>query len=77
MPLGYSQLAMAYGRKGDYAQADLASAQGAFTSGDFKTAKELATRAKSKFALGSPGWLKADDILKFKAPGEPRRPRRS
>src|SRR5262249_11967864 len=26
-PLGYTQLAMAYGRKGNYAEADLASAQ--------------------------------------------------
>jgi len=31
-PLGYMQLAMAYGRKGDYAQADLASAQGRLPS---------------------------------------------
>ena len=31
-PIGYTQLAMAYGRKGDYAQADLASAQAAYPS---------------------------------------------
>jgi len=37
-PIGYTQLAMAYGRKGDYAQADLASAQAAFLRGDNKTA---------------------------------------
>src|SRR3954447_8241023 len=37
-PLGFSQLAMAYGRKGDYAQADLASAQAAYLRGDNKTA---------------------------------------
>src|SRR4051812_42497435 len=33
-PIGYTQLAMAYGRKGDYAQADLASAQAAYLRGD-------------------------------------------
>jgi predicted Zn-dependent protease len=65
---GYTQLAMAYGRKGDLAQADLASAQAAFTRGDFRTARELATRAKTRFAVGSPGWVKADDIVAYKPP---------
>jgi predicted Zn-dependent protease len=67
-PLGYSQLAMAYGRKGDYAQADLASAQAAFLRGDNKTARELASRAKTRFAIGTPGWVKADDIVVAKPP---------
>jgi predicted Zn-dependent protease len=62
------QLAMAYGRKGDLAQADLASAQAAFTRSDYKTARELASRAKTRFAVGSPGWVKADDIASFKSP---------
>ena len=62
-PLGYSQLAMAYGRKGDFAQADLASAQAAFLRGDNKTARDLASRAKTRFAIGTPGWVKADDIV--------------
>ena len=68
IPEGYAQLAMAYGRKGDLAQADLASAQAAFTRADYKTARELATRAKTRFAVGSPGWVKADDIATFKPP---------
>jgi predicted Zn-dependent protease len=67
-PLGYSQLAMAYGRKGDYAEADLASAQAAFFSGDNKTARELASRAKTRFSVGTPGWVKADDIVAAKLP---------
>jgi predicted Zn-dependent protease len=67
-PLGYSQLAMAYGRKGDYAEADLASAQAAFLRGDNKTARELASRAKTRFAVGTPGWVKADDIVAAKLP---------
>ncbi|MGY8705251.1 M48 family metalloprotease [Bradyrhizobium sp. 18BD] len=66
--LGYSQLAMAYGRKGDYAEADLASAQAAYLRGDNKTARELATRAKTRFAVGTPGWVKADDIVAAKPP---------
>jgi predicted Zn-dependent protease len=70
-PLGYAQLAMAYGRKGDYAQADLASAQAAFLRGDNKTARELAARAKTRFAVGTPGWVKADDIVAAKPlPGQ-------
>ena len=65
-PLGFSQLAMAYGRKGDYAEADLASAQAAYLRGDNKTARELASRAKTRFAVGTPGWVKADDIVSAK-----------
>jgi predicted Zn-dependent protease len=67
-PLGYTQLAMAYGRKGDYAQADLASAQAAYLRGDNKTARDLASRAKTRFAIGTPGWVKADDIVTSKPP---------
>jgi predicted Zn-dependent protease len=67
-PLGYMQLAMAFGRKGDYAEADLASAQAAYLRGDNKTARELATRAKTRFAVGTPGWVKADDIVASKPP---------
>jgi predicted Zn-dependent protease len=70
-PLGFSQLAMAYGRKGDYAQADLASAQAAYLRGDNKTARDLASRAKTRFAIGTPGWVKADDIVSAKPlPGQ-------
>ncbi|GIQ73310.1 M48 family metalloprotease [Bradyrhizobium sp. RD5-C2] len=70
-PIGYTQLAMAYGRKGDYAQADLASAQAAYLRGDNKTARELASRAKTRFAIGTPGWVKADDIVSAKPmPGQ-------
>jgi predicted Zn-dependent protease len=68
LPEGYAQLAMAYGRKGDLAQADLASAQAAFARGDAKTARQLAARAKSRFPVGSPGWVKADDIVSYKSP---------
>jgi predicted Zn-dependent protease len=61
----YSNLAMAFGRKNDLADADLASAQAAFARGDPKTARELAARAKQRFPVGSPGWVRADDIVAF------------
>ena len=62
---------IAYGRKGDYAEADLASAQAAYLRGDNKTARDLASRAKTRFAIGTPGWVKADDIVTAKPmPGE-------
>ena len=67
-PEAYSQLAMAYGRKGDLANADLASAQAAFTRGDVKTARQLASRAKTRLPIGSPAWVRADDIVNVKPP---------
>jgi predicted Zn-dependent protease len=69
-PIGYVQLALAYGRKGDYAEADLASAQAAFLRGDNKTARDLASRAKARFAIGTPGWVKADDIIAARMPDQ-------
>ena len=68
IPDAYSQLAMAYGIKNDLAHADLASAQAAFLRGDMKTAREIANRAKGRFPVGSPGWVKADDIASYKPP---------
>lgn len=64
----YRNLAMAYGRKGQTADADLSSAQAAFHSGDIGLAKSLAARAKSRFPTGAPGWLRADDIVNYRAP---------
>jgi predicted Zn-dependent protease len=70
-PLGFTQLAMAYARKGDLAEADLASAQAAYLRGDNKTARDLASRAKTRFAIGTPGWVRADDIVAAKPlPGQ-------
>jgi len=64
-------LAMAYDRKGDTAQAQLAAAQSLFLSGKFVEARTQADRAKKLFKEGSPGWLKADDILNYR-PGNTR-----
>jgi predicted Zn-dependent protease len=67
-PLGWRQLAIAYGRRGDVANADLASALAYFNDADFKNARALALRAKTRFPTASPGWLKADDIVNFRPP---------
>jgi predicted Zn-dependent protease len=73
-PEAYNHLAMAYAQKNDLARADLASAQAAFHRGDIKTAREIAMRAKSRFPVGSPGWVKADDISTLKLPQKTLRP---
>jgi predicted Zn-dependent protease len=70
-PEAYSQLAMAYGRKGDIAHADLASAQAAFARGDYTTARQLAARAKTRLKVGTPAWVRADDIATVRMPSRP------
>ncbi len=67
----YAQLAMAYAQRNDLANADLASAQAAFMRGDMMTARQIAARAKTRFPVGSPGWVKADDITTYKPKGAP------
>jgi predicted Zn-dependent protease len=62
----WGQLAMAYGKKGDRAHADLASAEEAFLRHDFAAATMLATRAKTGLPVGSPAWVRADDIVSAK-----------
>jgi predicted Zn-dependent protease len=61
-------LATAYYRKGLLPQADLAAAQGHFADGNVKRAQDFAKRALVKLPTGSPGWLQADDIVKYKQP---------
>jgi len=67
----YAQLAMAYAQRNDLANADLASAQAAFMRGDMMTARQIAARAKARFPVGSPGWVKADDITTYKPKSAP------
>jgi len=57
------------GRKGDEAKGQLAAAESLFAAGKYVEARTQATRAKEKFKEGSPGWLKADDILAWRPPG--------
>ncbi|MCC2689808.1 MAG: peptidase, partial [Rhizobiaceae bacterium] len=58
-------LAQAYGQLGDVAQAELATAEGHFHSGDHRQAKIFAARAQTKFRRGEPGWVRAQDIISY------------
>ncbi|MEP2558317.1 MAG: tetratricopeptide repeat protein, partial [Rhizobiaceae bacterium] len=63
---GYQYLAIAYGRKGQTARALLASADFALRTGKKARAKDYARRAKRGFKRGTPGWLRAEDIITVK-----------
>ena len=62
MPTLYKLLATAYGMHGDMPMADLFQAERWLASGDAKQAKQLAERALSALPMGTPGWLRAQDI---------------
>lgn len=64
----YRQLAIALAKKGRIPEADLASAQAAFASGDYGTARQIANRAKAGLKQGTPNWLRADDIAGYTPP---------
>jgi predicted Zn-dependent protease len=61
-------MATIYYKKNLQPQATLAAAQGYFTEGRYKEAKNFAKRAQVGLRQGSPGWLKAEDIITFKPP---------
>ena len=50
--------------------AELASAQAFMNAGDLKNAQTQASRAMDKLPAGSPGFLKAEDILNARPPGK-------
>ena len=62
-PSIWRNLAIAYGRKGDMGQSALAMAEEAFLRGKKPEARHHANRAIKLLPAGSPGALKADDIL--------------
>jgi predicted Zn-dependent protease len=64
--LGYRLQSQAYAKLGRYPEAELASALANFHLGDIKAAKAKAESAKNGLPEGSPGWVKADDIVNFK-----------
>jgi predicted Zn-dependent protease len=68
----YNLLGTALVKKGDayLPQAEIATAQGRFAEGNIKEAQRFAKRAVTKLAPGSPEWLRADDIIKYKQPSE-------
>jgi predicted Zn-dependent protease len=70
--VAYSQLAIAHGRQGERAEADLATAKGLMVTGDFEAAKRYAARAQKSLKRGTPAWLQADDIVAYKPPDLPK-----
>ena len=63
--LGYRQLAIAKGRLGLEVEAELATAQGHMTAGNYDLAKQSAYKAREKFEKGSRNWILADDIVTY------------
>lgn len=59
----WQQLASAYGRKGDVGMASLASAERYLVIGALRDAQGQAERAAHLMPEGSPGWLRAQDII--------------
>ena len=64
----HRHLATAYARKGNIGMAELSQAQAAFLEGDLVTAQTQAVRARQKLPAGTPGALRADDIVNFRPP---------
>jgi len=58
----YRLLAIAYGRRGDMPMAHLFQAEEWLALGEGKKAKERAEQALAGLPMGSPGWLRAQDI---------------
>lgn len=65
---GYRVLAQAYGQLGEVGQAELATAEGHFHSGNHLDARIFAARAQTKFRRGDPAWVRAQDIINFRTP---------
>jgi predicted Zn-dependent protease len=62
--LGYEFLARAYSQMGKVNDAELATAEMHFHNGNRQEAKIFAGRAQKGLKKGSPGWIRANDILK-------------
>lgn len=63
---GYRYLAQAHGKLGNIGEAELATAEGHFHSGNIRDARIFAARAQQRLARGSPGWIQAQDIINYK-----------
>lgn len=62
-PGAWRHLSIAYGRGGELGLAALASAEHAYLVGRRDDARRFATWAQRRLKEGSPGWLRAADIL--------------
>lgn len=65
---GYRYLAQAHGKLGNIGEAELATAEGHYYSGNIRDARIFAARAQQKLPKGTPGWLQAQDIINQKQP---------
>lgn len=61
--MAYHQASVAYARLGDYGNAELSTAERFYVIGQLPRAQQHARRAQSELPSGSPGWLRAQDIL--------------
>ena len=52
----------------EVADAELATAEGYYYGGNYQQAKIFAMRAQQKFKRGEPSWVRAQDIINYKAP---------
>jgi predicted Zn-dependent protease len=68
--MGYRLLAQAYGQLGEIPEAELATAEGHYYSGAYQDAKIFAMRAQQKMKRGSPGWVRAQDIINYRIAGK-------
>jgi predicted Zn-dependent protease len=68
-PVVYSEMARAYAILGDFARADLATAESAWLRGDKALATQKAKAATKAFKTGTPEWTRANDILNFAGRG--------
>ncbi|HET7412698.1 MAG TPA: tetratricopeptide repeat protein, partial [Pararhizobium sp.] len=59
----YRELSRAYGQLGEVGKAQLVMAEGNFRAGNTRQAKIFAARAQQRLQKGTPGWIRADDIL--------------
>ncbi len=62
--------ATAYGRQGDKGMLSLAMAEAALANGRYPEAKVHSQHALDLLPTGSPGWIRADDVLKASERGE-------
>ncbi len=63
---GHRYLAQAYQKSGNTPMALLSSAEEMFWAGNIDYAKNFANRAQLKLKRGTPGWLRAEDIITYK-----------
>ena len=65
MPAIFNYKARAYGLTGELGKAELATAEAAMLKGDKKLALDKAKLAQGRFKMGTPEWVRANDLVNF------------